>query len=147
MPVEPFANEPIAELRRAPERPRLLEALKRLDPELPHKVPVLIGTDTRHGDELISTDPGNPERTVATAAKATTHEADEAVRTAARAFPTWRATTARHRAEALVGAAAWLRDRRAEIAALEVRECAKPWGEADADVCEAIDFLEFYARG
>jgi RHH-type proline utilization regulon transcriptional repressor/proline dehydrogenase/delta 1-pyrroline-5-carboxylate dehydrogenase len=28
-----------------------------------------------------------------------------------------------------------------------VRECAKPWGEADADVCEAIDFLEFYARG
>jgi RHH-type proline utilization regulon transcriptional repressor/proline dehydrogenase/delta 1-pyrroline-5-carboxylate dehydrogenase len=27
-----------------------------------------------------------------------------------------------------------------------VRECAKPWGEADADVCEAIDFLEYYAR-
>ncbi|MFZ0042510.1 MAG: aldehyde dehydrogenase family protein, partial [Solirubrobacteraceae bacterium] len=32
-------------------------------------------------------------------------------------------------------------------AALEVRECAKPWPEADADVCEAIDFLEYYARG
>src|SRR5262249_30812107 len=30
---------------------------------------------------------------------------------------------------------------------LEVRECAKPWPEADADVCEAIDFLEYYARG
>ena len=28
-----------------------------------------------------------------------------------------------------------------------MRECAKPWGEADADVCEAIDFLEYYARG
>ena len=41
--MEPFANEPIAELRRAAERNRLLEALKRLDPELPHKVPVLIG--------------------------------------------------------------------------------------------------------
>jgi RHH-type proline utilization regulon transcriptional repressor/proline dehydrogenase/delta 1-pyrroline-5-carboxylate dehydrogenase len=27
-----------------------------------------------------------------------------------------------------------------------VRECAKPWPEADADVCEAIDFLEYYAR-
>src|SRR5439155_496700 len=48
---------------------------------------------------------------------------------------------------ALVAAAAWLRGRRAEVAALEVRECAKPWAEADADVCEAIDFLEFYARG
>ena len=32
------------------------------------------------------------------------------------------------------------------IAALEVRECAKPWPEADADVREAIDFLEYYAR-
>ena len=40
-----------------------------------------------------------------------------------------------------------MRERRAELAALAVRECAKPWGEADADVCEAIDFLEFYARG
>jgi RHH-type proline utilization regulon transcriptional repressor/proline dehydrogenase/delta 1-pyrroline-5-carboxylate dehydrogenase len=40
-----------------------------------------------------------------------------------------------------------MRQRRLELAALEVRECAKPWSEADADVCEAIDFLEYYARG
>jgi RHH-type transcriptional regulator, proline utilization regulon repressor / proline dehydrogenase / delta 1-pyrroline-5-carboxylate dehydrogenase len=45
-----------------------------------------------------------------------------------------------------VRAAAWLREHRLEVAALEVRECAKPWPEADADVCEAIDFLEYYAR-
>ena len=31
------------------------------------------------------------------------------------------------------------------LAALAVRECGKPWHEADADVCEAIDFLEYYA--
>src|SRR5207253_10689532 len=43
-------------------------------------------------------------------------------------------------------AADWLRLRRLELAALEVRECAKPWPEADGDVCEAIDFLEYYAR-
>ena len=47
----------------------------------------------------------------------------------------------------LVAAAAALRERRLELAALQVRECAKPWVEADADVCEAIDFLEYYARG
>ena len=45
----------------------------------------------------------------------------------------------------LRAAAAELRERRAELAALMVRECAKPWPEADADVCEAIDFLEYYA--
>ena len=52
----------------------------------------------------------------------------------------------RERAAALIRAAAWMRERRLELAALEVRECAKPWPEADADVCEAIDFLEYYAR-
>jgi RHH-type proline utilization regulon transcriptional repressor/proline dehydrogenase/delta 1-pyrroline-5-carboxylate dehydrogenase len=108
---------------------------------------VLVGGDARHGDELVSTDPGDPERVVGVAAKATPADVDAAVTIAARAFPAWRARTAAQRAQALVDAAAWLRERRAEVAALEVRECAKPWGEADADVCEAIDFLEFYARG
>jgi RHH-type proline utilization regulon transcriptional repressor/proline dehydrogenase/delta 1-pyrroline-5-carboxylate dehydrogenase len=42
-------------------------------------------------------------------------------------------------------AAQLLRERRLELAALQVRECAKPWPEADGDVCEAIDFLEYYA--
>ena len=45
------------------------------------------------------------------------------------------------------GAAALLRRRAARAAALGLRECGKPWPEADADVCEAIDFLEYYARG
>ena len=35
---------------------------------------------------------------------------------------------------------------RFELAALEVLEAGKPWREADADVCEAIDFLEYYGR-
>ena len=44
-------------------------------------------------------------------------------------------------------AADLLRARRLELAALAVREGGKPWAEADADVCEAIDFLEYYAAG
>ena len=58
----------------------------------------------------------------------------------------WGGLAAAERAAALHGAAARLRERRLELAALQVRECAKPWPEADADVCEAIDFLEYYAR-
>src|SRR3954466_6969539 len=143
----PFANEPILELRRASERQKLLDGLARLQPKLPIDVPILVGGDERHGDELVSTDPGNPQRVVGTAPKASAADVDRAVRTAASAFPAWSRRPARERAQALVDAAAWLRERRADVAALEVRECAKPWGEADADVCEAIDFLEFYARG
>ena len=147
MSLPAFTNEPILELRRAPAREALASGMSRIDDRLPLRVPVWIGRDRREGDELVSTDPGNPERVVAVAAKATPEDVDNAVEAANRGFREWAATPAERRAEVLAGAAAWMRERRAELAALEVRECAKPWGEADADVCEAIDFLEFYARG
>jgi RHH-type proline utilization regulon transcriptional repressor/proline dehydrogenase/delta 1-pyrroline-5-carboxylate dehydrogenase len=142
----PFANEPILELRRAPIRGQLAEALAQIDRDLPLDVPVWIGTDTRHARELTSTDPGSPSRVVAHAAKAGQADVDAAVAQAGQGLASWRATPAAARAKALINAAAWLRERRLQIAALQVRECAKPWPEADADVCEAIDFLEYYAR-
>ncbi len=39
-----------------------------------------------------------------------------------------------------------MRARRDELSAIMIREAGKTWREADADVCEAIDFCEFYAR-
>jgi RHH-type proline utilization regulon transcriptional repressor/proline dehydrogenase/delta 1-pyrroline-5-carboxylate dehydrogenase len=142
--LPPFANEPVLELRRATERAKLAVGLGEL--RLPLRVPVWIGRERRAGDELVSTDPGRPERVVALAAGATPAEADHAVAVARAAFGGWAATPVTERAAALLRAAAWMRERRASLAALAVRECAKPWPEADADVCEAIDFLEFYAR-
>ncbi len=53
--------------------------------------------------------------------------------------------TARAR-ELLFDAAARLRERRFEYDALLVYEVGKSWPEADGDIAEAIDFLEFYAR-
>jgi RHH-type proline utilization regulon transcriptional repressor/proline dehydrogenase/delta 1-pyrroline-5-carboxylate dehydrogenase len=145
--LEPFANEPVLEMRRAAIRAQLDDALARVDAELPLAVPVRIGEDTRDGDSLLSTDPGAPERVVARAAAATEADVDAAVAQARRGLAQWRAVSAADRAGALLAAAAWMRERRLRLAALEVRECAKPWLEADADVCEAIDFLEYYARG
>ena len=145
--VAPFANEPVLELRRGAVRGGLSDALERLDERLSLRVPVMIGRDERDGEALLSSDPGDPERLVARAASASGAEVDAAVEEARRGFPGWSARSAEERAAALTAAAAWMRERRLELAALEVRECAKPWPEADADVCEAIDFLEYYARG
>jgi RHH-type transcriptional regulator, proline utilization regulon repressor / proline dehydrogenase / delta 1-pyrroline-5-carboxylate dehydrogenase len=140
-----FRNEPILELRRAPVRDSLLEALRGLDVKLPLAVPVLIGGDRGPAEGLDSTDPGAPERLVARAGNGGPAEAEAAVEAAQRGFREWGGWPASRRAEALRAAAARLRERRLELAALQVRECAKPWPEADADVCEAIDFLEYYA--
>jgi RHH-type proline utilization regulon transcriptional repressor/proline dehydrogenase/delta 1-pyrroline-5-carboxylate dehydrogenase len=140
--MKPFTNEPVLELRRGPVRAQLADALAAHDARGPLRVPVWIGDEQRTGDELVSTDPGQPDRVVAEAAAARPDEVEAAL---ASAKP-WNAP-AEERAEVLLRAAQWLRERRLEVAALEVRECAKPWPEADADVCEAIDFLEYYARG
>ena len=145
--LSPFANEPVLELRRAPVRAQLQDGLEQMSARLPLRVPVMIGDGERSGSELISTDPGDPERVVAVAAVAGQADVAAAVAEAERGLAVWRAVGAADRAAALIRAAAWLRERRLELAALEVRECAKPWPEADADVCEAIDFLEYYARG
>jgi RHH-type proline utilization regulon transcriptional repressor/proline dehydrogenase/delta 1-pyrroline-5-carboxylate dehydrogenase len=81
---------------------------------------------------------------VAEVARGGTNDADAAVAAARRAFEGWRDTPASERAAVLLRAAEWLRARRDEVAALEIFEVGKPWREADADVCEAIDFLEYY---
>jgi len=145
--LPPFANEPILELRRASVRDRLGGALAALDARLPLHVPVWVGEDRRAGEDLVSSDPGEPDRAVALAAPATPADVDSAVVAASRALRPWSERPATERARVLLQAAGLLRDRRLELAALAVRECAKPWPEADADVCESIDFLEYYARG
>ena len=150
--MKPFANEPALELRRAPNRNKLLAALRTLDARLPIDVPLIIGGDrsapnsTRSLPSFNSTDPGAPSRVVANAARGTEADAQSAIEAATAAFPAWRDRTPEARANVLIGAADIMRRNRLELAALCARETAKPWGEADADVCEAIDFLEYYAR-
>jgi predicted delta-1-pyrroline-5-carboxylate dehydrogenase group 2 len=157
--VKPFENEPLLELRRAANREALLGALRELDTRLPIQVPLIIGgpatnaskqrgsrADGSSAATFESVDPGSPGRVVAVAERATEAHASAAIDAAVAAFPEWRARPWEQRADVLIGAAEIMRSRRLELAALAVRECAKPWGEADADVCEAIDFLEYYAR-
>ncbi len=95
---------------------------------------------------ISSVDPAEPSRVVASSARCGPSEVDEAVGAAVDAWPGWRTTPAAERAAVLFRAAAWMRGRRNELAALEVFEAGKPWPDADADVCEAIDFLEYYGR-
>ncbi|MGA1223377.1 MAG: proline dehydrogenase family protein [Phycisphaerales bacterium] len=76
----------------------------------------------------------------------TREDALRAVAAAHAAFPKWRDRAFGERAAVLIAAAAEMRARRDELSAVIVRESGKVWREADADVCEAIDFCEYYAR-
>ena len=62
------------------------------------------------------------------------------------AFTTWSRTPAADRAALLFRTARLVRLRKLEMCAWLTFEVGKNWAEADADVGETIDFLEFYAR-
>jgi RHH-type proline utilization regulon transcriptional repressor/proline dehydrogenase/delta 1-pyrroline-5-carboxylate dehydrogenase len=146
--LEPFANEPLAELRREEVRTAYREALTELDSRGPATVHSLIDGQPIDGAEAVrSTDPGRPSRTVAEHAPASPADVPRALAAARKAAGGWARRPAVERAGILVAAAAEMRRRRPGLAALIVRECAKPWADADAEVAEAIDFLEYYARG
>ncbi|MCH2153927.1 MAG: proline dehydrogenase family protein, partial [Phycisphaerales bacterium] len=73
----------------------------------------------------------------------TIKDADQALAAAQKAFPAWRDESPPVRSEALMRAAEMMRARRDELSGVLIRESGKIWREADADVCEAIDFCEY----
>jgi len=144
----PYAPEPHAEWHRADVRAAFARAAAAL---LENKdvveLPALVGGTRRSTAGTIdSVDPAEPSRLLARSADCGAGEADLGVQTARSAQHEWAAASARERAAVLFGTAARLRGRRFELAATEVFEAGKPWAEADADVCEAIDFCEYYGR-
>jgi 1-pyrroline-5-carboxylate dehydrogenase len=93
-----------------------------------------------------SKNPGNLAETVGTFQKASKEQAFDALDKAWDAFGSWQYLSAKKRADYLFKAADVVRRRRLEINAWMISEAGKNYLEADADTCEAIDFIEYYAR-
>ncbi|MFO0951291.1 MAG: proline dehydrogenase family protein [Isosphaeraceae bacterium] len=146
--LPPFQNEPLTDFAQAENREAMSRALQAVRSKLGATetfFPVggeLLGT----AETFSTTDPGDNGRVIGIYPRSRPEDADRAVRAARKAFASWSNTPVQVRAEVLTRAAAIMRERRFELAAWEVYECAKPWREADGDVAEAIDFCEFYAR-
>ena len=141
-----YQNEPPLDFAREANRRAMHAALEEVAGEFERRYPLVIG------DEEITTGlwsdsicPAHKSLVVGRVAAATAEHAATVVLTARRAASNWWNLGAQRRAEFLRGAAHIMRRRRFELAAWMVYECAKEWREADADVCEAIDFCDFYA--
>ena len=143
----PYEPEPPAEWRRTRVRSAFASAVASAGDALGREVPAMIdGRPVTTSSSITSVDPAAPSVQVARSASCGAHEADEAIAVAQRSWASWSRTPAEARAGVLFRAAQWMRARRHDLAALEVFEAGKPWKEADADVCEAIDFCEYYGR-
>lgn len=144
-----FANEPLADFAVAANREAFAAAVAGAGAACgsPPLVPVVIGGErSEPTDRFDRRDPSDHGRTVARVCAAGPADARRAVEVARDAQPAWQAAGWHRRADAVRAAAAIMRARRFDLAALQVFEVGKPWREADADVAEAIDFCEYYAR-
>lgn len=145
--VSEFKNEHLADFGK-PETVRLMqEALEYVKGQLGKDYPLVIGGEKITLEKKInSLNPAKPSEIVGSAQSATVEHAMKAVEAAAKTYETWRWVAEEERAERLFHVAQIMRRRKFELSAWMVYEVGKSWAEADGDVCEAIDFCEFYAR-
>ncbi len=145
--LPPFKNEPLTDFTDERNAAELREALSNVESRFGQEYPIIIGGKRyTTGDFLNSPNPSNHKEVVGLVHKATTELADKALDEATKAFQDWKRVQPEVRARYLLKVAALLRKRKAEFSALMVLEVGKSWAEADADVAEAIDFADFYAR-
>jgi 1-pyrroline-5-carboxylate dehydrogenase len=142
-----FANEPVTDFSRPTNREAIERALAAVHAQLGRDYDLLVaGRSEKTPDKLKSLNPSKPSEVVGIHSKATAALAKEAVEAAYAFFPEWSATPPQERADMLLRASALIRERKMEFDAWLVYEAGKTFPEADADVSEAIDFLEYYAR-
>jgi 1-pyrroline-5-carboxylate dehydrogenase len=143
----PYKNEEYLDWSDEKNVQAMQDALNDVGSRLGRSYPAIIGGKRVETDsEITSVNPANPSQVVGRTASATEREADMALQTATSTFETWSRTSAEARARILLRASAIMKRRRFELLAWEAYEGGKPWAEADAQVAEAIDFLEYYAR-
>jgi 1-pyrroline-5-carboxylate dehydrogenase len=149
-PVTPrgaFHNEPFIDFRNAENVHAMKDALTRIGDQLGHEYELIIGGErSRTADKIQSLNPARPEQVVGVHQKAGLEHAERAMSAALAAFSTWQYVAVEERAALLLQTAELIRKRKFEFCAWLTYEVGKNWVEADADVAETIDFLEFYAR-
>lgn len=142
-----FRNEPLRDFSIARNRESMAEAINAMKGSLNGRYPLLTGNGpVRTEKELLSRNPARPRDVVGRVSSATKEDADAAIAAALKVREQWGRTSPETRARYLFEAAEEMRKRRFELAAFEVIEVGKAWKDADGDVCEAIDYLEYYGR-
>ena len=145
--VSEFTNEPFIDFSKPENRTRMQEALKKVKAEFGREYPMwLNGRRTITTEKRTSTNPSHPMEIIGVFQNAAADMARKAVEDAHKYFDTWKKVSPQERAKFLFRAVQIVRERKFELNALVCYEVGKTWTEADADIAETIDFLEYYGR-
>lgn len=142
-----FCNEAFLDFTLADVKRGMQEELRRVEAQLGHEYPLVLGGHRVSASQKIrSTNPARPAQLVGIHQEAEAEHVEQAVQAAAAAFESWKDVPVAERAALLLRTAELLRERKLEFCAWLTFEVGKNYAEADADVAECVDFLEFYAR-
>jgi 1-pyrroline-5-carboxylate dehydrogenase len=146
-PQGEFVNEPFVDFKIPENARKMKEALELVAGQLGREYDLVIGGERfSTEDKIHSVNPARPAQVVGIHQKAGAEHTEQVMQAALEAFESWRKTSTAERVSLLLHAAAAIRVRKFEFCAWLTYEVGKNWAEADADVAETIDFLEFYAR-
>jgi 1-pyrroline-5-carboxylate dehydrogenase len=146
-PTIPFKNEPFTDFTREENVRAMRTALAKVKSELGREYDLIIGGKlVKTQSKIKSLNPAHPSEVVGVHQKADKEHVEPAMQAALKAFETWKNVPVEERASLLFRAAQIIRQRKFEFNAWLVYEVGKNWAEADADIAETIDFLEFYGR-
>lgn len=146
--VTEFVNEPLLDFSLEENRSKMEEAIQKVEGQLGQEWAMVIhGKRVKSPDQFLSNNPSNPDEVIGIYQKCVTEQAEQALRSAWRAFDYWKTTAPEVRADYCFKIANLMRGRyRYELAAWMVLEVGKNWIEADADIAEGIDLIDFYGR-
>ncbi len=149
MALTPFKNEPFTDFSKPENAEAMRKALEKVYSEFGKTYKMFIDgkwVESASGETFKSINPSNKDEVVGIFQRATVEQVNEAVEVAYRRFDYWKRIAPEERAAILLRAAELMRRRKHEFSAWMVYEVGKNWAEADGDVAEAIDYLEFYSR-
>ncbi|MEI9977454.1 MAG: L-glutamate gamma-semialdehyde dehydrogenase [Edaphobacter sp.] len=147
VPQSPFTNEPFVDFSLPENKRRMEAALADVQDRLGREYDIIIGgKHIKTEGKILSFNPAHPAQVIGVHQRAVAEHVEPAMQAAQAAFATWSKTPVAERAALLFRAAALIRERSFEFCAWLTLEVGKNWAEADADVGETIDFLEFYGR-
>lgn len=145
--MKPFKNEKYNDFTKPENRKKMERTLAEVESQFGREYNIIIGGERIKTDnKLNSYNPSKKGEIIGIFQKADEKIAERAMAVALETFNSWRYTPAKARANYLFKMANIMRHRRLELDAWMVYEVGKNWLEADADVAEAIDFCDYYAR-
>lgn len=145
--VSEFKVTPFTDFTQEENIKKMEQAIAKVESQLGKEYSLVIGGKrVKCTDQFFSHNPSQPDQVIGIFQKGTTEMAERAIKSALETFKIWKNTPAEQRADYCFKIANKMRERRFELSAWMVFEVGKSWVEADADVAEAIDLVDFYGH-